>query len=159
MKESFKLGFSFGITSGIITTLGLIVGLDAGTHSVLAVLGGILTIAVADAFSDSLGMHISQEARDHHKPKDIWESMLSTFMAKFFVALSFAIPFLLIELSKAMIVSVAWGLALLSTLSYFIAKNANNKPWKVVGEHLLIAIVVIAIAYFFGEWIYITFSP
>lgn len=37
------------------------IGLMAGTHSKLAVLGGILTIAIADAMSDALGIHISQE--------------------------------------------------------------------------------------------------
>ena len=56
MKPSFKTGFSFGLTSGVITTLGLMVGLHSGTHSRSVVIGGILTIAVADAMSDALGM-------------------------------------------------------------------------------------------------------
>ena len=85
--------------------------------------------------------------------------MLSTFIAKFIVAMSFAIPFILLDLSTAMIISVAWGLALLSALSYFIAKIGKKNAWIVIGEHLIIAIVVIIIAYFFGEWIYATFSP
>ena len=54
MEHSFRVGMSFGLTSGIITTLGLIVGLHSGTHSKLAVIGGILTIAMADALSDVL---------------------------------------------------------------------------------------------------------
>ena len=63
MKRAVTTGVSFGLTSGTITTLGLIVGLHAGTHSRLAVIGGILTIAVADALSDALGMHIAEESR------------------------------------------------------------------------------------------------
>ena len=47
-------------------TLGLMVGLHAGTHSMPAVLGGILTIAVADAMSDALGIHV--RARQHLAP-------------------------------------------------------------------------------------------
>lgn len=58
MKASWTTGFSFGLTSGIITTLGLIVGLHAGTHSRVVVLGGILTITISDAMSDALGIHI-----------------------------------------------------------------------------------------------------
>ena len=46
MKDSLNEGFSFGLTPGIITTLGLMVGLRAGTHSRLAVLSGILTMLV-----------------------------------------------------------------------------------------------------------------
>ena len=33
MKEIFKKGFSFGLTSGTITTLGLIIGLHSGCAS------------------------------------------------------------------------------------------------------------------------------
>ncbi len=39
MKHSIKTGVSFGLTSGIITTLGLMVGLNSSTHSRIAVIG------------------------------------------------------------------------------------------------------------------------
>jgi len=87
MKHSLKIGFSFGLTSGIITTLGLIVGLHSGTHSKLVILGGILIIAIADAFSDALGIHISEESEGKHTTKEIWESTIATFLAKFVFAL------------------------------------------------------------------------
>jgi VIT1/CCC1 family predicted Fe2+/Mn2+ transporter len=92
MKHSLKVGFSFGLTSGIITTLGLMIGLYSGTHSKLAVLGGILTIAIADALSDALGIHISEESENKHTTKEIWESTISTFFSKFIFALTFVIP-------------------------------------------------------------------
>ncbi len=66
MKHSIKTGLSFGLTSGIIKTLGLMVGLHSGTHSKIAVIGGILTIAIVDAFSDALGIHVSEEAENRH---------------------------------------------------------------------------------------------
>ena len=68
MKDSLRTGISFGLTSGIITTLGLMVGLHSGTHSRVIVIGGILTIAIADAFSDALGIHISEESKNVHSP-------------------------------------------------------------------------------------------
>ena len=89
MKLSLRKGFSFGLTSGIITTLGLMIGLNAGTHSRLAVIGGILVIAIADALSDAFGMHISEEAEAKHTQKSIWESTFATLFSKFFFALSF----------------------------------------------------------------------
>ena len=55
MKDLLRTGISFGLTSAVITTLGLMVGLNSGTHSQIVVLGGIITIAIADAFSDALG--------------------------------------------------------------------------------------------------------
>jgi VIT1/CCC1 family predicted Fe2+/Mn2+ transporter len=158
MKHSLKTGFSFGLTSGIITTLGLMVGLHSGTHSKLVVIGGILTIAVADAFSDALGIHVSEETENKHATKEIWESTISTFLAKFVFALTFLVPLLLLQLSTAIIVSVAWGLSLLGIFSFFIAKEQKAKPWKVVMEHLIIALVVIVTTHYVGDWIGSTFS-
>ena len=158
MKHSMKVGLSFGVTSGIITTLGLIVGLHSGTHSELAVLGGILTIAIADAFSDALGIHISEESEGQHTTREIWESTLSTFSSKFIFALTFIIPVVLLEISTAITVSIILGLIMLSLLSYILAKEQEEQPWKVVTEHLIIAIIVIITTHLVGDWISLTFG-
>ncbi len=158
MNHSLKIGFIFGLTSGIITTLGLIVGLHAGTHSRLVVIGGVLTIAIADAFSDALGIHISEESESKHVKKEIWESTLSTFLAKFVFASTFIVPLLLFQLSTAIIVGVVWGLSLLGILSFFIAREQKVKPWKVIAEHLIIAAVVIVLTHYVGDWISKTFG-
>jgi len=153
MKHSLKTGFSFGLTSGIITTLGLIVGLHAGTHSKIVVIGGVLTIAIADAFSDALGIHISEESENKHTPREIWEATISTFFAKFVFALTFAIPISLFELSTAIVVSIIWGLSALCILSFSIAREQREKSWKMVAEHLIIALIVIVIAHYAGDWV------
>lgn len=157
MKHSLKTGFSFGLTSGIITTLGLMVGLHSGTHSKAIVIGGVLTIAIADAFSDALGIHMSEESENKHGVKEIWESTISTFLSKFIFALTFILPILFFQLSIAIIVSVIWGFSLLSIFSFHIAKAQKVKSWKVVVEHLVIAAVVIAITHFVGDWIHTRF--
>jgi VIT1/CCC1 family predicted Fe2+/Mn2+ transporter len=159
MRHSLKTGFSFGLTSGVITTLGLMVGLHSGTHSRLAVIGGVLTIAIADAFSDALGIHVSEESEAKHASKEIWESTLSTFTSKFIFALTFLIPILLLPLSYAIITCVAWGLMLISIFSFYIAKEQKVKCWKVVSEHLIIALIVVAISHYIGDWIALTFNP
>lgn len=153
MKKSLKVGVSFGLTSGVITTLGLMVGLHSGTHSKLVVLGGILTIAIADAFSDALGIHISEESKNVHTHKHVWAATVSTFLSKLLFALTFVIPVLLFELSTAILVSVAWGLGMLAFLSYHIARSQGRKPWGVIAEHLLIALAVITATHFVGHWI------
>ena len=146
-KHSLKVGLSFGSASGIITTLGLMVGLHASTHSRLTIIGGILTIAIADAFSDALGIHICEEAENKHTTKQIWIATLATFFAKLAVALTFVVPVLLLELGTAIMVSIVWGLSLLSVLSYGIARGQKTKPWRVIGEHLLIAVGVVIITH------------
>ena len=158
MKHSLKVGFSFGLTSGIITTLGLMVGLSSGTSSKLAVIGGILTIAIADASSDALGIHISEESENKHTTREIWESTLSTFICKFTIALTFLVPVLLLELTSAIVVSIVWGLSILCIFSFDNAKNGKITPWKVVLEHLTIGLMVILVAHFVGNWIALTFG-
>ena len=158
MKHSLKIGLCFGCTSGIITTLGLMVGLHAGTNSRLAVLGGILTIAIADAFSDALGIHISEESEGVHGSREIWESTLSSFVSKFGFASIFILPTLLLELSTAIVVSVVLGLVMLGLLSFTLAKEQQGRPWSVVGEHLSIALVVVVVTHYVGDWVSMAFA-
>jgi VIT1/CCC1 family predicted Fe2+/Mn2+ transporter len=152
-KHSIKAGVSFGLTSGIITTLGLMVGLNAGTKSKLVVISGILIIAIADALSDALGIHISEESKNTHSTKEIWEATIATLVAKFVFAASFIIPLLLFPLITAIVVSVLYGLVLLGLLSLYMARQQGEKPWKVITEHVTIAIVVILLTHYIGEWI------
>ncbi len=151
MRESFRVGVSFGLTSGIITTLGLMVGLNSGTHSRIAVLSGILTIAIADAFSDALGIHISEESENRHTVKEIWQSTLFTFLSKFIFACSFIVPVLLFSLSTAVIVAIVWGLSLLGGFSYLLARAERVRAWPVIAEHLAIATTVILVTHGLGH--------
>ncbi|MBU1246306.1 MAG: hypothetical protein KKH88_03025 [Nanoarchaeota archaeon] len=153
MRVSIKKGFSFGLTSGIITTLGLMVGLHATTNSALFVIGGILVIAIADAMSDALGIHISEEFENHHSTKQIWESTITTFLTKFIFSLTFIIPVLLLPLSTAIIVSIVYGLTLITIFSYYMAKEQKVNTYKIIFEHLIIAIIVIIVTHYIGDLI------
>lgn len=153
IRHCLITGVSFGLTSAVITTLGLMVGLHSGTHDKIVVLSGILTIAIADAFSDALGIHVSEEAENVHTHLEVWLTTAATFFSKFFFALTFAVPVLFLSLTTALIVSLCWGMTILAVLSFFMARRQGEPPWKVVGEHLAIAFLVIAITHFVGVWI------
>jgi len=152
-KDHIRSGVGFGLTSSIITTIGLMVGLFSGTHLRIAVIGGVITIAIVDALSDAFAMHISQESTGDESTRDIWASTFSTLGAKFFFAIIFLIPVLLLDLQTAIIVSIAFGLFLIIVFSIWIAKSQNENPAKVVAEHLFIAVAVIVLAYLAGAWI------
>ena len=157
IEHSLKVGLSFGLTSAVITTLGIIVGLDASIHTKMAVLGGILIIAIADAFSDALGIHVSEESENIHTPAEIWKSTIASFLCKIVFALTFAVPVILLPLDVAVMVDLVWGFLLLAVFSYYIGKQQKTNPWKVVLEHIVIGIVVVTITYFVGKWIGTTF--
>ncbi|MFC2106283.1 hypothetical protein ACFLS0_06000 [Candidatus Bipolaricaulota bacterium] len=153
MKDSLRTGITFGLTSAVITTLGLMVGLNSGTGSKLVVIGGVITIAIADAFSDALGIHVSEESENVHTTSQIWGATLATFLSKFVFALTFVVPIILLPLSTAIVVCLVWGLSILTILSYFMARTQGERPWKIIGEHVLIAIVVIAVTHYVGDWV------
>jgi VIT1/CCC1 family predicted Fe2+/Mn2+ transporter len=153
MRHSFKVGLSFGLTSGVITTLGLIVGLHSSTHSKLVIVGGILVIAVADALSDAMGVHVSEESENRHSTREIWESTIATFSCKLVFALSFIAPILLFRLPVAVVVCVIWGLSLLTVFSLYLGRQHGASPYKVVLEHLCIAVLVIIVTHWVGDWV------
>ncbi len=158
MRHSVQTGFSFGLTSGIITTLGLIVGLYSSTNDRLVVIGGIITIAIADALSDSLGIHISEESECVHTVKEIWESTLATFFSKFVFSSSFLLPVVFCDLLVAIYISVIWGFSLIAVFSYLCATQQNKSPWEAIVEHLSIGTVVIVVTFLVGRWVSHTFG-
>jgi len=158
MRHSLKTGLSFGLTSGTITTLGLMIGLYSAIQTGMVVIGGVLTIAIADALSDAFGIHITEESENHHTSKEIWEATMSTFLSKLVVGLTFVVPLLLFELSIAILMNITWGLLLLTIISFIIAKEQKKKPWKIIAEHLIMAIIVIIITYNVGGWISLIFG-
>ncbi len=150
INHSVRVGIAFGLTSGVITTLGLLVGLSAGTSSRAAVLGGIFTIAVADAFSDALGIHISEESEGIHTARQVWTATLATFLAKFLTALTFAVPVLLLSLRVAVIACVVWGAVALTALSIDVARRQHTPALPLVAEHLGVATLVVIASHTVG---------
>lgn len=153
MERPFEIGLGFGLTSGVLTTLGLIVGLSSSTQSKTAVIGGILTIAMADAFSDALGIHISQETQGQRTHREIWKATLITFLTKLIFATTFIVPVLLLDLPTAVWVSLGWGFLLLAGFSFAVARRRHEPPWKRVGEHLLFGILVVVTTNLIGRWV------
>jgi len=152
-NKGARTGIFFGATSGVITTIGLIAGLNAGTNSLVAVLGGILVVAVADAMSDALGIHIAQEADPDSTEKHIWAATIWTFVTKLVVALSFAVPLIWLPLQTAVAVAVGWGLLVITLLSAYLARMQRVAALPIVTEHLGIAIVVVTISHYIGIWV------
>jgi VIT1/CCC1 family predicted Fe2+/Mn2+ transporter len=153
MKDGLRDGLNFGLTSGVITTLGLMVGLYAGTASFLAVVGGIITIAFADALSDAMGIHLAKEGDNSSSAADVWAATVATFVSKALMTLTFLVPLLIFNLPMGLWVGVGWGMLVLSLLSYQIARSQQTSALPVIAEHLAIAIAVVLITHWLGLWV------
>lgn len=63
------------------------------------------------------------------------------------------VPVLVFDLEMAIIIGVIWGMMMMTILSYIIAKDQKEPPWKIIGEHVAIAILVVVLTHFIGDWI------
>ncbi len=151
-------GISFGATSGVITALGMIVGLHEATSSRLAVFAGIVVMAIADGMADAAGFHLAEEAeyengKAKHTSKEVWMTTLYTFLAVCGFILTFAVPVLIFRLETAIMADIAWGLFLLILLNFYIAKFKKEDPVKLIIGHISLAIFVVVISYLAGNLI------
>jgi len=154
-KDEVLRSVSFGLTSGVITALGMIVGLDTATNSRLAVITGIVILAVAGGLADAIGWHSSDESRmKNGKPmygeKQLWIITLLVFLSDFSFIASFIIPMIIFELKSALLISIIWGMALLIGLNIYIAKMQKKNVLSVVLQHVIIATIVLVVSYFAG---------
>ena len=153
IADGIRVGLFFGTTSGVITTCGLLVGLAAGTGSLEAVLGGILVIAVADAMSDALGIHISEESAPDSDARHVWTATIVTFLSKLVVAASFALPFFFAPLQPATFLALGWGAFLLIALSWQLARLQSEAPLPIIAEHFLVGTIVVVLSHGVGLWV------
>ena len=93
-------GVSFGSPAAIVTSMALIVGLDAATATKAAVVGGLLIIGFADNLTDSLNVHIYQES-ERLAERQAFKTTVSNYVARLIVSASFAFLFLLLPPSMA----------------------------------------------------------
>jgi VIT1/CCC1 family predicted Fe2+/Mn2+ transporter len=144
--------FSFGSTSAIVTSMGLIIGLGTTATQTATIVSGLLIIAIADNITDSLSIHVYQEA-ERLEARSAFRATLMNFVARLLVVLTFAIIVLVLPGPYAGIVALAWGLLLLAGLSYVVARARDVRPLPEVGKHLGVAILVIAASRLIGSWI------
>jgi VIT1/CCC1 family predicted Fe2+/Mn2+ transporter len=144
--------FSFGSTSGIVTSMGLIIGLGTAATQTATIVSGLLIIAVADNITDSLSIHVYQEA-ERLEARSAFRATLTNFVARLLVALTFVIIVLVLPGPYAGIFALAWGFLLLAGLSYIVARARDVRPLPEVGKHLGVAILVIAASRLIGAWI------
>lgn len=155
MFKSLRVGMGFGLTSATITTLGLMIGLESTTGSKLVVIGGILTIAIADSCSDALGVHVAKESEGNFTTKEVWQATIFTFLFKAVFACTFIIPVLFLPavyIHRAMYLALAWGALILVCQSFVLAKSEKIRPFKVIREHLGIAALVVIATHYVGGW-------
>jgi VIT1/CCC1 family predicted Fe2+/Mn2+ transporter len=142
--------FSFGATSAVITSLAVIVGLSRTVNPAIGITTALVVIAIADNISDSFGIHVHQESQKE-SVKEVRKTTFTNFATRVVIVAIFVLLVILLPIKAAVILSIFWGMAVTSIISYFVAKEQKAKPFKVVFHHLLITALVITGSYLLRE--------
>ncbi len=149
-----KLGrFSFGIASGVLTTLGIIIVLDTSTISRVAIIAGIVAVAVADSMSDAFGVYSLKKSERGTSQKNAIGAAFATFLGKVFCATTFIIPFLMTPIDVAVKISILWGIILLVLVNFEIAVIQRESIWKTIVLNVFLAMLVMVISYYAGSYL------
>jgi len=138
-----------GGTAAIITSMGLIAGLNYGEHAKVSVLGGLLIIAIADNISDSFGIHVYKESETSDE-KEVFSITIGNFLVRLLLSLSFVLLVILLPTNLVFYIATLWGLFLLTILSYYISKVKKASRLKEILLHLLVAILVVIASKYIG---------
>jgi len=141
--------FSFGGTAAIVTSMGLILGLQAAASSRQAIVGALLIVAVADNLSDSLSVHLYQEA-EQLASREAFISTLANFATRLVVASTFVVLVIALPHDVLPWAATLWGMSLLALLTHRIARARGAPPGKEIAKHVAIAGVVLAVSQLLG---------
>jgi len=141
---------SFGGTSAIVTSIGLIVGLTASGASRGSVIAALLIFALGDNLTDALSIHIYQES-ERLESRRAFAATVGNFVTRVAICAGFLALVSVLPSGYAVGVSLLWGAVLLAGLSWLVARSRGANPPMEVRKHLAVAFGVIALSRMVGS--------
>jgi hypothetical protein len=135
-----------------VTSMALIAGLEAADAGKAGVISGLLIAAVADNLSDLLSVQMYQES-ERLEQKDAFIGTVANFATRFVVCVSFVLIVRLLPKQLATVWEVAWGLLLLTTLTYILAGYRKVSAVSEIIKHVGVAVAIIMVGQRVGHWI------
>lgn len=143
---------SYGGTAAVVTSMALISGLSAADATKAVIVSALLIAALADNLTDALSVHIFQESEQLDQ-KDAFTGTMTNFVTRLLLCISFVLLVGWFPLALATKMAMVWGMLLLATLTYLVARERKVKPILEVVKHLLVAAAVILASIVTGRWI------
>lgn len=132
---------SYGGTAAVVTSTALISGLSAADATKPVIVSALLIAALADNLTDALSVHIFQESEKVDQ-KDALTGTITNFLTRLLLCISFVLLVGLFPLAHVAKVAIVWGMLLLATLTYLVARERKVKPLPEVLKYMLVASLV-----------------
>lgn len=164
---SYRLeGIAFGLADGLIMSLGLIIGVaEATTDPRLVVITGVIG-GFANAFGNSIGFYISQSAErglqihdtvEHgkstsvHSKTEIYLNSFLAFLCSVAVSIALLAPFILLNMTTAVITAYVLGVLVAFTLGSYVGKISRENAWFWGLKYAVIAFLGAIIAHLIAD--------
>ena len=141
----------FGSTSGILTTMGALLGVYVAVKGFVSVMASVAVIAAADSFSDAYSMYSAKLAERGASRSEAIRHGLTTLAAKFFLPIFFMLALWLANrscatLQNAVCVVLVLAVCLLATMSaerpLVAGEGVRGIAWE-VSKNVFLAFVVL----------------
>ncbi|HVN55019.1 MAG TPA: hypothetical protein VMT46_11870 [Anaerolineaceae bacterium] len=149
--------YIMGSSAAIITDTSLIVGMGSAQANKAALLSGLLTIALADNISDSLGIQLYKESEGCGERQSLQVTMLN-FLSRLLISLTFVAIVLIFPIPQAILIGIVWGFFLLISISYLVTRSNHESSISEIARHVLVAVTVILLSRGVGYLIATYFS-
>lgn len=143
---------SYGGTAAIVTSTALISGLSAADATKPVMVSALLIAAIADNLTDALSIHIFQESEQLDE-KNAFRGTITNFFTRLLLCISFVLLVGVFPFAHVAKVAIVWGILLLATLTYLVARERKVEPLSEVLKHLLVAAAIISVSIMIGHWI------
>lgn len=162
LVEGFQ-GTAFGLMDGLVTILGVVIGMAQATNQpMLVVVTGVIA-GVANSFGNAIGFYASElaEQGEHIQEKrvhlssntEIYRSTLLAFSASVVSTLILVAPFLLLETRPAMVVSVTIAIGLLFALGFYVGHFSRKDRLRYGLRYVLLGLAGTIISFLIGDLI------
>jgi len=152
MDKNYLQGLYFGIISGIITVLGLIIGLGAGTMSKGAILAGVVAISISDTLADGFALYTSKKAEEtEDKSYGPLQAGSIVVITKFILALSFIVPLLWItDIHQSVIICLIWGCSIILFSAIYLSILRKEIIIMNAAKYLTLTLFIVCLTYYSG---------
>jgi predicted membrane protein (TIGR00267 family) len=153
---------------GLITILGVVIGIASATQNSEAVIISGLVAGLANAFGNTFGFYASElaERAEHIQENQHVSSMAETrrstllaFAHSLASTLVVVAPFLTFALTNAMIASLILALALLFALGALVGKFSHASPWEFGIRYVLLGLAGAALSFMVGKTVGSVLTP
>jgi predicted membrane protein (TIGR00267 family) len=159
LVEGFQ-GTAFGIMDGVITILGVVIGVAGATNNTPLVIVSGVVAGIANAFGNSIGFYASElaERGEHMRKnmdlashKEMYKSSILSFVASLVAMVVPIFPFILLPADYAMVVAVAAAVVLLYALGSYVGHLSGLDRFRFGVRYVLLGLLGAGLAYVVGE--------